>query len=80
MLYIENYDIDLDQFAGFARALYLTDGDNVRRYAMWGEDTEPAEIPDEVRLEMTAFSDQGVVTDAESSAATKDRLRDLGYL
>lgn len=80
MDYIREYDIDLGQFDGFARALYRSEGDSIRRYAMWGNDTCPESIPDNIRGVMESYSNRDVAIEIDSSPETRERLRALGYL
>jgi arylsulfatase A-like enzyme len=74
---IDRYGIDIDQFEGFARAIYT---EETKRYAHWGNDTEPVEIPTAVWEAMTGYEDQQVAVKADVNSETKERLKKLGYL
>lgn len=77
--YLKKWDIDMSQFEGFSRVLYTREKDTIQRYATWGDDTEPSNIPDEI-ISIMEYSDKGVALSVSSDAATRQRLKNLGYL
>lgn len=77
--FIEDWGIDTSSFEGFSRALYVKEGGSIQRYATWGDDTEPMNLPDEI-IEMMTYPNQNISVAASSDGATQRRLKDLGYL
>jgi len=89
------YCEDLSAYTGRAHAVYETEGDNVRKYATWRDETTAVEItPDGARRELSemeagervdatfeGLEDAGVSEASRAAVddATYEELKDLGY-